>query len=87
MFRFGKVDQTIFYLNIVSFLHTFYIEKCQEFAYFDIFLGIVQKKMKNAKFGTYLMQKGTFRTKPQRHPKERDQITPVLMDKNFQRAN
>ena len=52
MFRFGGVDRTIFYLNIVSFLHMFYIEKCQEFAYFDIFLGIVQKKwrMQNSGF-------------------------------------
>ena len=46
MFRFGGIDQSIFYLNFASFLHMFYIEKYQEFAYFDIFLVFVQKNGK-----------------------------------------
>ena len=50
MFRFGEIDQSIFYLNFASFLHMFYIKKYQEFAYFDICLVFVQKnwRMQNS---------------------------------------
>ena len=46
-----RCDQTIFNLNFASFLHIFYIDKYQEFAYFDIFLVFVQKKWKNVNSG------------------------------------
>ena len=39
-------DQTIFNLNFATFLYVFYIEKYQEFAYFDIILVFVQKNRK-----------------------------------------
>ena len=39
-------DQTIFNLNFATFLHIFYIEKYQEYAYFDKFLVFVQKNGK-----------------------------------------
>ena len=42
----AAIDQTIFDLNFASFLHIFYIEKYQEFAYFDMFLVFVQKNGK-----------------------------------------
>ena len=40
------VDQPIIYLIFASFLHVSYIEKYQEFAYFDMFLVFVQKNRK-----------------------------------------
>ena len=46
MFNWLNSDQSIINLNIVSFLHMFYIEKYQEFAYFDMFLVFVQKNRK-----------------------------------------
>jgi len=42
----GVFDQTIFNLNFATFLHIFYIENYQEFAYFDVFLVFVQKNGK-----------------------------------------
>ena len=51
------VDQTIFDLNFATFLHIFYIEKYQEYAYFDKFLVFVQKNGK-CKFWVNWMQKG-----------------------------
>ena len=41
-----KIDQSIIDLNFATFLHIFYIEKYQQFAYFDMFLVFVQKNGK-----------------------------------------
>ena len=46
-------DQTIFDLNFAIFLHIFYIEKYQEFAYFDMFLVFVQKSRKMQFLGEF----------------------------------
>ena len=46
-------DQSIINLNFATFLHIFYIEKYQEYAYFDKFLVFVQKSGKMQILGQF----------------------------------